>query len=131
MELKESMYFSSPQEAVEIISGLLIKKDWKALSRFYYLEGSNIDIAELESGRFFIRTKAPEVSHPGGFWEHKHPFPPQFKYLSHKETGDKIIVTVYIKIDEGMGLFQEGRQEFAMKKNSEGLQLLPVTVDAS
>ena len=131
MELEEIKYFASPREAVEIISELLIKKDWKALSRYYYLEGSNIDIDELESGRFFIRTRAPEVSHPGGFWVYRHPFHPHFKYLNHKETDDKnIIVTVYIKIDEGMGMFQEGRQDFAMKRTSEGLQLLPGTVDA-
>lgn len=131
MESKKPKYLASPQEAVGIISELLTKEDWKTLSRYYYLEGSNIDVEELESGRFFTRTNPPEVCHPGGFWVYKHPFHPHFKYLNHKETDDKnIIVTVYIKIDEGMGMFQEGRQDFAMKRTSEGLQLLPGTVDA-
>ncbi|MFC2038653.1 hypothetical protein ACFLUG_02670 [Chloroflexota bacterium] len=130
MDLREPKYFASPRKAVEIISELLIKKDWKALSRYYYLESSNIDIDELESGRFFIRTKAPEVRHPGDFWLYRHPFHPHFKYLNHKETDDEnIIVTVYIKIDEGMGMVQEGHQDFAMKRTGDGLQLLPKTVD--
>jgi len=131
MESREPKYFASPQEAVEIISELLIKEDWKTLSRYYYLEGSNVDVEELESGRFFIRTKPPEVCHPGGFWVYKHPFDPSFKYLGHEEIRDNIIiVTVHIRIDEGMGMFQEGRKFFAMKKTPKGLQVLPRIVDS-
>ncbi|MBW1916123.1 MAG: hypothetical protein JRI86_14520 [Deltaproteobacteria bacterium] len=131
MESKEPKYFASPREAVKIISELLIKEDWKTLSRHYYLEGSNIDVEELESGRFFIRTKPPEVRHPGGFWVYKHPFDPSFEYLGHKEIRDNIIiVTVHIRIDEGMGMFQEGREFFAMGKTPKGLQVLPRIVDS-
>ena len=131
MESREPKYFASPQEAVEIISELLIKEDWKTLSRYYYLEGSNVDVEELESGRFFIRTKPPEVCHPGGFWVYKHPFDPSFEYLGHEEIRDNIIiVTVHIRIDEGMGMFQEGRKFFAMKKTPKGLQVLPRIVDS-
>jgi len=131
MESKEPKYFASPREAVKIISELLIKEDWKTLSRYYYLEGSNVDVEELESGRFFIRTKPPEVCHPGGFWVYKHPFDPSFEYLGHEEIRDNIIiVTVHIRIDEGMGMFQEGRKFFAMKKTPKGLQVLPRIVDS-
>ena len=131
MESREPKYFASPQEAVEIISELLIKEDWKTLSKYYYLEGSNVDVEELESGRFFIRTNPPEVCHPGGFWVYKHPFDPSFEYLGHEEIhDDTIIVTVHIIIDEGMGMFQEGRKFFAMKETPKGLQVLPRIVDS-
>ena len=130
-ESKKPKYLASPQEAVGIISELLIKEDWKTLSRYYYLEGSNIDVEELESGRFFTRTNPPEVCHPGGFWVYKHPFDPSFKYLAHKEMRDNtIIVTVHIRIDEGMGMFQEGRQFFTMKRCPKGLQVMPMIVDS-
>jgi len=50
----KSYCFSSPAEAVPIITELLQKKNFKVLSRYYDLSNSEIKLSDLESGDFFI-----------------------------------------------------------------------------
>ena len=65
-EMSKSYYFSSPAEAIPIISELLEKKNFKVLARYYDLSNSEIKLSELESGDFFIRKERPEIAHPAG-----------------------------------------------------------------
>ena len=102
----QSLYFSSPQESVEITSKILIEEDWETLSNYYFTANSDKEtIDSMKTGTYFIRDKRPEVSHPSESWRYKKPFSPNFKYLSHFETEENIIkVTVSIEIDQGMGI---------------------------
>jgi hypothetical protein len=142
-------FFESPRQAVEAITVMLEAKDWPALARYYDLEGSDIDRAQLVSGEFFYRTKRPEVSHPA-FWRYKHPFSPGFHYawsasevdlaimlappedapgaVTAAPEGDPDIVKVVleVEVDQGTGLpVQRGRSEFRMRKSERGYQVLP------
>jgi len=120
------MYFESPKQAVEVISDLLSKGDWKTLSRYYDLSGTETSRRDLESGRFFLREQKPEASHPGGFWRHRHPFAPGFEYHFHHDEGkDTVVVSLRIEIDQGAGMIQEGRTVFKMRKSAPGYQVLP------
>lgn len=123
----EARYFSSPQEAVILATELLRKEDWKTLSRYYDLSGSQIDRRELESGRFFVGTERPEGAHPGGFWRYRHPFPPGFMFDRVNATAGSsvIVVVVSIEIDQGGGVKQRGVSEFKMRKSQKGYQILP------
>ena len=86
--MAQSLYFSTPQESVELTSKLLIDEDWGKLSNYYLLENSDKEtIVSLKNGSYFIRDKRPEVYHPGLDWKYKKPFHPNFKYLSHFEIG--------------------------------------------
>ena len=120
-------YFTSPEQAVTVITELLRKEDWATLSRYYDLSDSKVDRKELESGRFFIRTERPEGEHPAGFWRYKHPFPPGFKFDRVRATEDPnvIVVVVSIEIDQGGGVKQRGLSEFKMQKSAKGYQILP------
>jgi len=123
----ERHYFSSPQEAVIVVTELLRKEDWVTLSSYYDLSDSKVDRRELESGRFFIRTETPPGPHPTGFWRYKHPFPPGFKFDRVNTTADPsvIVVVVSIEIDQGGGVKQRGVSEFKMRKSAKGYQILP------
>ncbi len=133
-DLKNSYYFSSPKKAVETITKLLQKKNFKALSRYYDLSGSEVKISQLESGNFFIRKKSPETAHPGGFWRYKHPFAPGFLFSSARVTSKKtiFIVEVSITIDQGPDFpSQIGLSYFYMIKSEKGWKILPNQVDKS
>ncbi len=125
--MAQKLYFSSPQESVKLTSKLLIDENWETLTQYYYLD--DVDekvIGSLKNGSFFIRTKEPEVAHPGGFWKYNKPFNPSFNYLSHVQLSfDSIKVDVVIEIDQGDGMIQRGIQSFYLIKFKQGYQLLP------
>jgi hypothetical protein len=121
-------YFSSPAEAIQIISELLEKNNFKKLAKYYDLSNSEIKLSELESGNFFIRKERPEIAHPAGFWRYKHPFAPGFKFKSvQATTKDAIyIVEVTISIDQGLeSPKQIGLSYFYMVKSDKGWKILP------
>lgn len=122
------MYFSSPQEAVSRLAELVRNKEFKTLAKYYDLSGSDIPLADLESGDFFIRTERPEMAHPAGFWRYKHPFPPGFRYSSTRPSTREgvYIISVSVLIDEGSDIpNQEGLSLFYMVKSTKGWQVLP------
>ncbi len=130
-QMSEAKYFSSPKEAVPAIAELLRKEDFKTLSRYYDLSGSQIAKTQLESGDFFIRTENTEVSHPGGFSRYKHPFAPGFTYSSMQSTdrGGVHIIRVEMTIEQGEGIpDQVGFSSFSMMKSELGWQILPRTL---
>jgi len=124
----ESNYFSSPAEAIPIITELLKNEDFKVLAQYYDLSNSEIELSELESGDFFIHKDRPEFTHPGGFWRYKHPFAPGFTF-SRVEAAAKdavYVVEVSISIDQGSGSpNQIGLDYFYMVKSKKGWRILP------
>lgn len=119
-------FFKDPKQAVDLIITMLVSEDWKKLSRYYDLSGTNVDKESLISGDFFIRKKRPEVAHPAGFWRYREPFAPAFSYLSHHTLSDGIVkVTVHVEIDQGGGMIQRGQDSFQLRKSANGYQLLP------
>ena len=132
VDKEEQKYFKSPEEAVQIISRLLEKDDWKTLSLYYDLSGTDIDRKDLESGQFFVRfeDELREISHPGGFDRYKHPFAPGSKYSGHEKLDtDRIKVRVSIEIDQGGGMVQRGIKTFLMQEFLNGYRVLPDIVD--
>jgi hypothetical protein len=124
----KTYYFSSPAEAIQIISALLEKNNFTILARYYDLSNSEIKLSELESGDFFIRKDRPEIAHPAEFWRYKHPFAPGFKFKSVQATAkDAIyIVEVSISIDQGSDSpKQTGLSYFYMVKSDKGWKILP------
>lgn len=125
----EPAFFPDPKTAVTETARLLRSKSWPELARYYDLSGTDVAAETLTSGSFFVREKRPEVSHPAGFWRYKQPFAPSFRYMSHSTVGDdEIEVTVYVRIDQGGGMVQEGRNSFRMRKSKSGYRLLPKSV---
>jgi len=124
----KTYYFSSPTEAIQIISELLEKKNFKILAKYYDLSNSEIKLSELESGDFFIRKDRPEIAHPAEFWSYKHPFAPVFKFNSVQTTAkDAVyIVEVSISIDQGSDSPKQiGLSYFYMVKSDKGWKILP------
>ncbi len=121
-------YFASPEEAVQTITELLTKEDFKTLSAYYDLSGSNLIISDLESGEFFVRREKPAVAHPAGFWRYKHPFAPGFKYNSLQPTDRKgvYLVELIVVIVQGeRAPSQVGTSGFYMIQSANGWQVLP------
>lgn len=123
----DALYFASPEAAVPAIDGFLRKEDWKTLARYYDLEGAKVKRADLDSGKFFLRTERPADAHPGVPWKFRHPFPPGYRYQSTAPTAvlGVVEVTVIIEIDEGGGPFQRGLATFLMRKGAAGYRVLP------
>ena len=127
-EDSEVKYFTTPWEAVPIITDLLKNQDFKTLAAYYDISSSKIKRADLESGEFFIQTDRPEAAHPAEFWRYKHPFAPGFKFDNVQSTEKEGIynVTVMILIDQGEGSpSQEAYDNFHMIKSTKGWQILP------
>ena len=122
-----SLYFTSPESAVEKVTVMLKNKDWPQLTKYYDLGDSTIEKSTLISGQFFYTDERPESAHPAGFWHYKHPFPPGFKYLSSRNLTEQSIieVTVNVEIDQGGGMIQRGEKNFLMSQSVKGLQILP------
>jgi hypothetical protein len=125
--MAQNLYFSSPQESVLITSKLLIEEDWEQLTNYYYLEGSSQNLTDsLKNGSYFIRSKNPELSHPGVSWKYKSPFPPSFNYRNHNQIDENTVqVEVGIEIDQGDGMIQQGKMFFRLRESEKGFQLLP------
>ena len=124
----KSSYFSSPAEAIPIISNLLEKKNFKTLAKYYDLSNSKIKLSQLESGDFFIRKERPEMAHPAEFWRYKHPFAPGFKFKNVQAIAKAAIyiVEVYISIDQGSDSPEQiGLSYFYMLKSDKGWRILP------
>ena len=122
----QQLFFSSPEESVEIITGLLLSEDWRTLSAYYIHDGNQELLDSLLSGDYFIRREMPELTHPGGFWRYRHPFSPGFKYHSHEQVADDLIkVNLIIEIDQGDGMMQVGKSSYLLKRSPEGYKILP------
>ena len=126
--MAQPLYFSSPQESVELTSQLMLKEDWGTLMRYYFVDNSDKEtIDSLKNGGYFIRSKKPEVIHPAVSWKYKKPFDPSFKYLGHfEEDLDRINVEVSIDIDQGNGMIQKGVSSFYLIKSHNGYQHIPL-----
>ncbi|MBU3915412.1 hypothetical protein KKA14_07740 [bacterium] len=128
MPNQQSRYFASPKEAVQIINILLEKGHFRTLANYYDLSDSGIQLAELATGRFFIRTKKPEITHPGDLWRYKHPFSPGFRFEKTIATDKDNVFLIQVKkvIDQGVASPEQvGLDYFYMKKSADGWQLLP------
>jgi len=131
-DMSKTYYFSSPAEAVQIITELLENNNFKILAKYYDLSNSEIKLSDLESGDFFIRKERPEIAHPAGFWRYKHPFAPGFTFNSVQATAkDAIyIVEVSISIDQDSNSPKQiGLSYFYMVKSEKGWKVLPDQVD--
>jgi hypothetical protein len=126
-ELAGQRYFDSPQDAVATTAQLLLEESWETLATYYDLSGTDIDRADLHSGRFFIRTERPEGAHPAGFWRYREPFAPAFGYVHEEMTDepDVVKVVVMVEIEQGDGRVQRGLDQFLLRRSSHGYQLLP------
>ena len=121
-------YFSSPAEAIQIITKLLKKENFKTLAKYYDLSDSEVKISEMESGDFFIRKERPEFVHPGGFWRYKHPFAPGFTLNRVQATSNDAVyvIEMSISIDQGSGSPEQiGLSYFYMVKSDKGWKVLP------
>lgn len=120
------LYFSSPEEAVTISTELMRREDWPTLARYYDLSRSTIPREALTSGRFFVRTTPPAMTHPGLPWRYRHPFTPGFSFKEAKaatEVGVYMIV-VGIEIDEGGGRIRRAFSDFTLRRSGAGYQIL-------
>lgn len=125
--MAQPLYFSSPQESVELTGQLLIQEDWETLSKYYFVEDSDKEtIDSLKNGSYFIRDKKPELVHPAVSWRYKKPFDPNFKYSGHfEENPARIKVEVSMEIDQGDSMIQQGKSFFYLKRSKNGYQLIP------
>jgi hypothetical protein len=124
----KTFYFTSPAAAIPIITDLLKQQNFKILAQYYDLSNSEIKLAEMESGDFFIRRERPEIAHPAGFWRYKHPFAPGFTFNSIHATDKKAVfmVEVSCSIDQGSDSPQQiGLSYFYMVKSDKGWKILP------
>jgi hypothetical protein len=118
--------FPDPRAAVEQIGRMLRDRAWLKLAMYYDLSGTEVDLAKLISGAFFLHAEALRVGHPAVDNRIKEPFSPQFSYHSHRGTaGDEIVVIVSFSVDEGMGMVREGLDAFPMRKTENGYRLIP------
>ena len=127
------LYFTSPREAVPVVTELLRREDWTTLTRYYDLDGSGIPRDALTSGRFFLHSARPVVAHPGLPWKFRHPFTPGFTFEETRATAapDIVAVVVGIAIDEGGGRVRRGLSEFKMRKSAGGYRVLPDEVTST
>jgi hypothetical protein len=126
--VSKKYFFSSPAEAIKIITKLLKKENFKTLAKYYDLSDSEVKISELESGDFFIRKVRPKFSHPAGFWRYKHPFAPGFKFNSVEATAKDAVyrIELIVSIDQGLDSpNQIGFSYFYMIKSDKGWKILP------
>ncbi|PLX20247.1 MAG: hypothetical protein C0599_09395 [Salinivirgaceae bacterium] len=125
--MAQSLFFSTPQESVELTARLLIDEDWGKLSSYYFTDNSDQEtIASLKNGSYFIRDQRPEIFHPRLDWKYKKPFHPSFKYMNHIEIGnDSVQVNIGIEIDQGNDIQQQGISSFYLIKSEKGYQFLP------
>ncbi len=127
-DISKTYYFSSPAEAIQIITGLLEKKNFKILARYYDLSNSDIKLSDLESGDFFIRKERPEIAHPAGFWRYKHPFAPgsTFNRIQATAKDAVYVIEASISIDQGSDSPKQiGLSHFYMVKSDKGWKILP------
>lgn len=127
-QASDKIYFESPKKAVPKIAELLLREDFKTLAKYYDLSNSDVELAQLQSGEFFVRTERPEISHPAEFWRYKHPFAAGFEYGSMRPSAREsvYVVTVRVSIDQGADSpVQEGYSLFYMIQSPKGWQLLP------
>jgi hypothetical protein len=127
-DVLKKYFFSSPVEAIQIITNLLKKKNFRILTKYYDLTNSKIKLSELESGDFFIRKERPEFAHPAGFWRYKHPFAPGFTLNKVQATSKDAVylIEMSISIDQGSGSPEQiGLSYFYMVKSDKGWKVLP------
>ncbi len=127
-DMSKTYYFSSPAEAIQIITELLKKKNYEILAKYYDLSHSKIKLSELESGAFFIRKERPEFSHPAGFWRYKHPFAPGFTLNRVQATAKDTVYVIEVSISieqDSDSPSQIGLSHFYMVKSDKGWKVLP------
>src|SRR5687767_11878419 len=120
------LYFSSPADAVAVVTALLRNEDWPTLARYYDLSGSSVSKDALVSGRWFVREERPAMAHPGLPWRFRHPFTPGFTFFGTRagDRPDITVVMVGIDIDEGGGRVRRGRSEFDLRRSAAGYRLI-------
>lgn len=62
----QEFYFTAPQQSVEVLKELTQRRDWRVLSSYFDLSGTNIDSELLSSGFYFEANKAetlPDALH--------------------------------------------------------------------
>jgi len=88
----EARYFSSPRDAVAIISALLKREDFFTLASYYDLSGSAIEREELTSGDFFLRIERPAMAHSAGYCDTSTHFFPDFNTKQYILPKGKVII---------------------------------------
>ena len=123
--IAQPLYFSIPQESVEIKTQLLIQDDCETLSKYYFVKYSDQQLIDsLKDGSYFIRDKKPDLIHPAASRRYKKPFDPNFKYLGYfVEEDARIKVDVSMEMDQGNGMIQRGISSFYLIKSDHGYQL--------
>ncbi|TNE58280.1 MAG: hypothetical protein EP340_05850 [Alphaproteobacteria bacterium] len=116
-------FFTTPETAVRRINTILAANDWRQLSQYYELDGTDISKTELETGQFFIGD-AQRLSDPRNYL---HPFPPgaQFYGVRQLEGSDIFEVDVLWEMDVPWAKKQKHVTRFHMKRFPEGYRLLP------
>jgi len=118
--------FNNPEEAYQVGMQLLDKEDWKTLSRYYDLTGSNIDPKMLASGDFFKNDPNLYVGPPGELSKYKEPFPLGFKYMSATQQGTLVQVLLETTIEQGAETMAKvAYQFFYLRKCESGLKFIP------
>ncbi len=117
----QPLFFSSPQQAVNIVRELLEKEDYSMLTRYCNVESGLVTLDSLVTGAYFLR-RHDEV--PAWIGKHVRPFPPSFEYLSHERSGQHVKVITYLRIDQGDGTEQEVQHHFFLSQTEHGYRLL-------
>ena len=123
-------YFSSPRDAVPIITGALRNADWMLLAQYYDRTGTGLREVDLQDSSFYLQDVKPQKIHPGLDWKYRQPFTPGFQFDRVEEKPDPSIVNVHLIVDvgKGGGLIQRGLSEFRMRRSAGGYQILPVEI---
>jgi hypothetical protein len=124
----QRQYFADPQSAVPVISRMLATEDWKTLASYYDVPADSPERANLESGDAFISKAPPGSPQSAQFDRYIQPFPPEFHFISTRQTDNPglVEVTVAREIDQGGGMVQRVTRTFMMRKSENGFQLILV-----
>lgn len=122
-----SNYFSSPEEAVSIITDLMRKEDWLKLGRYHDYAGTGWRENDLQDSAFYLHEIKPEKTHPAIPWKYKFPFAPGFKLESVEDAPQVGVVRVILRldIDEGGGMKQTSLVVLLLRKSEKGYQIIP------
>jgi hypothetical protein len=124
-------YFASPEAAVPVISNLLSSRDWATLASYYDVPAGSPLLAELKSGRAFLRADRPSSPQAAGLEEYR-PFAPGSKFVEAVPAADPSVVKVTVarEFEAGGGMKQRALRTFSMRRTAGGYQLLPAADEA-
>jgi len=125
-ETTGSLYFTSPEASVPVISELMTKKDWAALTRYYALTPDDPARANYESGQAYGSSSSTDSPAAAALGPYRKPFVPGSKFVQSVPQGEDMVeVTVKLDIDQGGGMTQTMLGNFLLHKSAEGYQLVP------